>query len=115
MINLYFLSTLLVFLAFLPHTPLWLDIILFAPLGASMISIEFGLTDNLTRHGELSFRRDILFRSLAIAAVFGSVTMGMVGQAIGVSAAMMLVSLLYFLAGVYTWRWSRTNSGVSTN
>ncbi len=114
-VTLYFISTVLIFLAFLPHTPLWLDVIVFVPLGASIISIEFGLTDNLIRHGELSFRRDILFRSLAIAAVFGSVTMGMIGQAVGVSAAMMLVSLLYFLAGLYTWRWSRTNSGVSTN
>lgn len=113
--TLYFLCAALIFIAFLPQIPLWLDVIVFIPLGASITRIEFDLTDHLKKHGELSLRRDILTRSLAIAAVFGSLIMGGIGQAIGVTPAMLLVSLLYGLAGLGTWRWRGTTTSLSTN
>ena len=95
--------------------PLWLDVIIFIPLGASITHIELQLTDQLEKYGELSLRRDILLRSQAVAAVFGSITMGIIGQVIGVTPAMLLVSLVYCLAGLVTWRWNQTTSGLSTN
>ena len=114
-VTLYFLCTALIFIAFLPQVPLWLDVIVFVPLGASIARIEFDLTDYLKQHGELSLRRDVLNRSLAIGAVFGGLIMGGIGQAIGVTPAMLLVSLLYGFAGVGTWRWRRTTTSLSTN
>ena len=111
----YFLCTFLIFIAFLPLTPLWLDVIIFIPLGASITHIELQLTDQLEKYGELSLRRDILLRSQAVAAVFGSITMGIIGQVIGVTPAILLVSLVYCLAGLVTWRWNQTTSGLSTN
>ena len=113
--TLYFLCAALIFIAFLPHVPLWLDVIVFIPLGASITHIEFALTDHLQPHGALSLRRDILTRSLAIGSVIGSLIMGGIGQALGVTPAMLLVSLLYGLAGLGTWRWRQTATSLSTN
>ena len=113
--SIYLLCTFLIFIAFLPQTPLWLDVIIFIPLGASITHIELQLTEQLEKHGELGFRRDIFLRSEAVAAVFGSITMGIIGQVIGVTPAMLLVSLVYCLAGLVTWRWNQTTSGLSTN
>ncbi|WP_137024980.1 hypothetical protein [Synechococcus sp. UW179A] len=111
----YFLCAVLIFIAFLPQTPLWVDVFIFIPLGASITSIEFELIDHLKQHGELSFRRDILFRSLAIASAISSLIMGGIGQAIGVTSAMLLVSLLFSFAALVTWRWRRPTISLSTN
>ena len=113
--TLYLMGAFLIFIAFLPQTPLWLDVIIFIPLGASITHIKLQLTDQLEKYGKLALRRDILFRSQAVAAVFGSITMGIIGQMIGVTPAMLLVSLVYCLAGLVTWLWNQTTSGLSTN
>ena len=76
-IALYLLCAGLIFIAFYPNFPIWLDVLIFIPLGASITQIEFDLIDHLQGHGELPLHRDILFRSLAIASIsFGQPYLG---------------------------------------
>ena len=103
----YILCAVLVFVAFYPNVPIWLDVIIFVPLGASHSRIEFDLVDYLDAHGELPLRRDILWRSSAVGAFVGSLMLGMIGQGIGISNAMFLVSIFYAFGALITWRWRR--------
>ena len=86
---------------------------LFIPLGASITQIEFDLIDHLHGHGDLPLRRDILFRSLAIASVLGSLVSGMIGQAIGIQNSLFLVALIYGLAALLSWRFRPPSESVS--
>ena len=104
---LYFCCAVLILIAFYPNVPIWLDVIVFIPLGAAITRIEFDLIDHLDMHGELPLRRDILFRSLAVASVIGSLSMGVIGQSIGVGISMLLVGIFFGLAALITWRWRR--------
>jgi len=102
----YVISALLVLVAFYPGVPIWLDIAVFIPLGTAITRAEFNLIDNLQlKYLDLPLCRDILLRSLAISAVFGSLTMGIVGQLIGVSQSMLLVVFLFSATALITWRW----------
>ena len=102
----YVISALLILIAFYPGVPIWLDIAVFIPLGTAITRIEFNLIDDLQiKHLGLPLCRDILLRSLAISAVFGSLTMGIVGQLIGVSHSMLLVVFLFSATALITWRW----------
>ena len=109
----YLLCAVLIFIAFYPNVPIWLDVLIFIPLGASITQIEFDLIDHLQGHGELPLRRDILFRSLAIASVLGSLISGMIGQAIGIQNLLFLVALIYGLAALLSWRFRPLSESVS--
>ena len=113
-VGLYLVCAVLIFIAFYPNVPIWLDVLIFIPLGASVTQIEFDLIDHLQGHGDLPLRRDILFRSLAIASVLGSLFMGMIGQAIGIQISLLLVALIYGLAALITWRFRRRRSTPAT-
>ena len=101
-------------MAFYPNVPIWLDVLIFIPLGASVTQIEFDLIDHLHGHGDLPLRRDILFRSLAIGSVLGSLIMGVIGQAVGIQIALLLVALIYGLAALITWRFRRQSRSATT-
>ena len=101
-------------MAFYPNVPIWLDVLIFIPLGASVTQIEFDLIDRLHGHGHLPLRRDILFRSLAIGSVLGSLIMGVIGQAVGIQIALLLVALIYGLAALITWRFRRQSRSATT-
>lgn len=102
----YVISAFLALVAFYPGVPIWLDIAVFIPLGAAITRAEFNLIGNLQlKNIDLPLCRDILLRSLAISAVFGSLTMGIVGQLIGVSQSMLLVVFLFSATALITWRW----------
>ena len=109
----YLLCAGLIFIAFYPSVPIWLDVLIFIPLGASITQIEFDLIDHLHGHGDLPLRRDILFRSLAIASVLGSLVSGMIGQAIGIQNSLFLVALIYGLAALLSWRFRPPSESVS--
>ena len=113
-VGLYLVCAVLIFIAFYPNVPIWLDVLIFIPLGASVTQIEFDLIDHLQGHGDLPLRRDILFRSLAIASVLGSLFMGLIGQAIGIQISLLLVALIYGLAALITWRFRRRRSTPAT-
>ena len=112
-IILYLFCAGLIFIAFYPSVPIWLDVLIFIPLGASITQIEFDLIDHLHGHGDLPLRRDILFRSLAIASVLGSLVSGMIGQAIGIQNSLFLVALIYGLAALLSWRFRPPSESVS--
>ena len=102
----YVIGALLSLIAFYPGVPIWLDIAVFIPLGTAITRIEFNLIDDLQiKHLGLPLCRDILLRSLAISAVFGSLMMGIAGQLVGVSYSMLLVVFLFSATALITWRW----------
>ena len=101
-------------MAFYPNVPIRLDVLIFIPLGASVTQVEFDLIDHLHGHGDLPLRRDILFRSLAIGSVLGSLIMGVIGQAVGIQIALLLVALIYGLAALITWRFRRQSTSATT-
>ena len=112
-IGLYLLCAGLIFIAFYPNAPIWLDVLTFIPLGASITQIEFNLIDHLDGYWDLPLRRNILFRSLAIASVLGSLVSGMIGQAIGIQNSLFLVALIYGLAALLSWRFRPPSESVS--
>ena len=101
--GLYLLSSFFLLVAFYPGIPLIAGIIAFLPLGASIVRIEFHLIDDLKQHGEISIRRDILFRSLAIGAVVGSIVIGITGQLIGLSNAMLALVCIHLITALITY------------
>ena len=60
-IALYLLCAGLIFISFYPNVPIWLDVLIFIALGASITQIEFDLVDHFQGYGEVLLRRDIFF------------------------------------------------------
>lgn len=103
----YGLCSFLIFLATYPNTPVWLDVVLFMPLGASVARIELELINYLHSYGNPARRFDIIGRSSAVAGVFGGLTMGVTGELFGVRGGLGLLAVVFAIVGLVSWRWQR--------
>lgn len=103
----YGLCAILIFLAAHPNTPIWLDVVLFMPLGASIARIQLELVDHLQPYGNPARRFDIIGRSNTIAGVFGGLAMGVTGELFGIREALGLLAIAFAGVGLASWRWQR--------
>ena len=103
----YGLCSILIFVAVYPNTPLWLDVALFMPLGASIARIQLELINYLQPYGNPARRFDIFARSSTVAGVFGGLAMGLTGELFGVRGGLGLLAVAFAGAGLASWRWQR--------
>ena len=102
---LYGLCGLILLSAFVLNTPLWLDVLLFIPLGGLFVSIDLALIEHLKGQGDLSRCMDIHHRSDKVASVAGGLVMGASAQIFGLITAMPVLVVLFLLVAAITWRW----------
>ena len=103
----YFFCSILTGLAAYPNTPIWLDIVLFMPLGASIARIQLELVESLQPYGNPARRFDIIGRSSTVAGVLGGLAMGLTGELFGVREGLGLLACVFAGVGLASWRWQR--------
>ena len=103
----YGFCSILTALAACPNTPIWLDIVLFMPLGASITRIQLELIDYLQPYGNPARRFYIIGRSSTVAGVFGGLAIGLTGELFGVRGGLGLLAGAFAGVGLASWRWER--------